>query len=175
MLLVTAMFGCDKHADKAEATAAIPTAAPSTPAVRSIAQNPAASFKAFVSRYTVALAKEQSDAASWKVSYDVRKTDSLVTPFVGLLTLQEEDVGDAEPDGKHNLLFTKYDVSFAAQEEKWVYKSLKIDHRFYPDQNIRTAEQAHGKVFVIEQPMIDILRNAKEEMFQKAYDATSQK
>ena len=69
------------------------------------------------------------------LSYNVEKSDSLVSPFIGLITFKEH---------YKSLAFT-YTCKFAEQDGKWVHKSIDVQElhpagEATPDENNSSAQ-----------------------------------
>lgn len=61
---------------------------------------------------------------SGSVSYDVQTTDSLVSPYVGLVTF---NVGINGKYGKFDMnSVASYEARYAYQKDKWVYKGVRL-------------------------------------------------
>ena len=77
----------------------------------------------------------------WKnIEYDVRKTDSLVSPYIATLDVDVFEFSTKEqsdPSSRHH-----YDVNFAYQDGKWVLKDLSSKFYSY----INGEEFGDGKI-----------------------------
>lgn len=80
-----------------------------------VPRDPLADFKTLVSKVSTFQVERDGaeDYRSEGVTYDVQKTDSLVSPYLGTLSYTQ-----AGPYDKH-----EYQLLFAWQEGKWVFKS----------------------------------------------------
>ena len=112
-----------------------------TPLVISLSQDPAAHFKAHINRIVDLIKKaEKRDFlvtrerhAAWMIrntfgdvqslTYDVRKTDSLVSPFVATakITFIHRDASK-DPDGSRQFTIVICEFESPAQEGKWIFR-----------------------------------------------------
>jgi len=68
-------------------------------------------------------------------SYNVQKTDSLVSPFIGIITFKEDS------SFENYKAYYAFTCHFAEQDGKWVHKSIDIEHRVIndPDPDLKNA------------------------------------
>jgi len=154
LALVVSVAGCDRSKNKAstektstENTSTDTAKAPVPEAVKvpTIKDDPAANFEAYSDAY-IKKAKEMAAASqanhgvgnnryTWSTDNDpainVRKTDSLTSPYIATLTcvvITGMDIPkETQETLKMNVLLGEHHVTltFAAQKNKWVLKSVK--------------------------------------------------
>jgi len=89
-----------------------------------------------------------------------------------MLTLHHEQSVPTK-DAPRGLFTYDHKLTFAAQDERWVYKSLVIEQVFFPDAEIPSADKAAGKPHFLAMALDPSENEAFETLFQKAYDSIS--
>jgi len=102
-----------------------------------IVTDPAASFREFCSGFVAALEgsiferyedgelhRYRERALKGQYRIDVRRTDSLISPFIGTL----EMIPESSKDGSPFIDLAKRRYTFAAQDGKWILSSLESNY-----------------------------------------------
>jgi hypothetical protein len=129
--------GCDKRRDgspaiehSTSAPAAQPVAALTTSAVPLIKSDATASFREFATKFVnEANAVYASSFDPLEPKIDVRKTESLIAPIVGIVNISYKVRGDKNSSVGEAVKTSTY--TFAVENEKWVLRSAVGDTILY--------------------------------------------
>jgi len=86
--------------------------------------DPVATFKQFAETLQVKLPDDFRN--DWTLSYDVKKTDSVISPLTGEVTLR----ANMSPSKGQILIGLAYVFAYAWQDDEWVLKSALIHQEF---------------------------------------------
>lgn len=113
------------------------------------AGDPLASFKGFSQRFAERLKTEFDLSRAWieedvgdrverslvfegEPTIDVRRTDSLASPYTGQITMKARQV-DKQGREVPGTWSQPIVFAFALQDQRWVVKSVRIENYYYPD------------------------------------------
>lgn len=86
--------------------------------------DPVALMKQHIANLHTQPKEESGTMSKWeKISYDVKKTDSLISPFVATIEATKTE-WSLHPNISHVLSHYKFKVDLAFQDNKWVIKKL---------------------------------------------------
>lgn len=148
LLVFFVVVGCEsgekvdvpKVADASNSPAVSPAANTASPLRKAtLADDPAAHFKMFVVRFMDDLKQDKyfpglmSLDPEWlPPEYDVRKTDSLVSPFVATLQLSVRQLSVIKDVERPAFWLTTYEFASPAQDGIWKFREPTFRHTYFP-------------------------------------------
>jgi hypothetical protein len=176
-LVVTAtLIGCDNlnsptKTGKPTSPAAAPTSSQGQVVTEKPKPTPADRFKQFAAKVENELKQRRTlkgmgDARrSFHISYDVRKTDSLVSPVLGILEIQWEDgSGNVYSDGGTGNAKYIAECKYAFHEDRWVPQDITVRLTNYDElsEMVRGIEKIVAKSLAQQIPKDDIWKSSSE-------------